>query len=186
MAIKIRIGILSGCRSLASPTLILRAWAALARAQCQLITSSQSLPLHSVQGTPQRQGNSFRGLHCLLLGISVAVYLLFQLVVPYAGMMHICRLMDREVSASPGISAVHLLKPSGFLLGHPRHLRFIGIKGSQRLCGGASLDTLARSAPMPSAKSSHSSAWPSSPARFSATACISSPSSCGRDSNISR
>src|SRR5690349_14186044 len=107
MAMKIRIGILSGSL-LKSPTLFPLAWATLPRAQCQLIPFSQSLPFNAIQGPPERQGNSFRGLQGLRLAISVSVYLFFQMFVPHARMVHIRRLMDGEVGAGPGIGAIHL------------------------------------------------------------------------------
>ena len=60
MAMKIRIEILSG-RPIPE-TLILLLWGRSRVAQSQLITSSQSLPFNAIQGMPERQGNSFRGL----------------------------------------------------------------------------------------------------------------------------
>src|SRR5690348_6648086 len=111
MAVKIRIEILSGWPG---PEIPIRCFCELAipRGALQLITSSQSLPFNAIQGPPERPGNSFRGLQRLRLAISVA-YLFFQLLVPHARMMHVGSLMDGEVSACPGISAVHLQQAPG-------------------------------------------------------------------------
>src|SRR5437868_208025 len=129
MAMKIRIGILSGWPVPEIPEPCSREpWTALAWAQCQLITSSQSLPFNAIQSPPESQGNSFRGLQRLLLAISVAVYLFFQLLVPHARMVDVGSLMNGEVSAGLGIGTVGLQQASGLLLGDPRYLRLICVK----------------------------------------------------------
>src|SRR5712671_4456877 len=126
MAMKIRIEILSGWPVPEIPEPSSRKPGQLPRGRnAKLIASSQSLPFNAIQGAPERQGNSFRGLQRLLLAISVAVYLFFQLLVPHARMVDVGSLMNGEVSAGLGIGAVRLQQASGLLLGDPRHLRFI-------------------------------------------------------------
>ncbi len=204
MAMKIRIEILSGSPAPEIPEPC--SWGAKAvpagRNPTNYFWVISAVQCHPGPATAPRQ--FFRGLQRLSSWHSASPDLFFQLLVHTRGMMHIGSLMDSEISAGPGISAIHLQQSAGLLLGNPRHLRFIRVKSSQRLRGEPSRATFWKvstklylgkrlftghpgaSAPMPSAKSSHSSAWPSSPARFSATAFMSSPSSCGRDSNISR
>src|SRR5258708_15917191 len=126
MAMKILIEILSGWSVPEIPERLLsQSCRALARRQCLLIISGQSLPLNAIQGQPERQGNPFRGLQRLRLAISVAVYLFFQLLAPHARMVDVGSLMDGEVSAGLAISAVRLHQASGLLPGDPPPLPFI-------------------------------------------------------------
>src|ERR1700674_3866462 len=98
--------------------------------------AGQPFALDAIEGAPQRPGHAVGGLQCLFpdTGAGVA-QLFFELVDPDTGMMHVRRLMDREIGAGLRIGAVFFLETARLCAGNARHLGFICVESGQRLRG---------------------------------------------------